>query len=370
MVSQPSDLGQIVAGVLRYRWFVLAAIIVPLLAALGYVVLRPPAYTASAQLELLAYDREPVAGRPFPLTYSEYTSDDMRARVADRAAKALADEGAGVDAATLLASVSQVFSAPFGFPTVRHLDFTGSADDEPTAIAYVNAWAGAYPAAVGERHRELANVQFIILQHQAEDALVALQSSVTALNEVIQRSNAAVPAVGGQLVQERSRVALALARLKEIQARGNVSPAEIQLALGDLFAPGSAPPATDLTTLVSGLGLRLAALDREIAAYAAGAGGSADVNRLFAEVQAAQRTLEAAENEATAARAALGVPNIEAKVSLRAAGTNSRLRAFALPFIAAGIGGIGIGVGGALVLHLIAGQMRSRRRDSGTATAP
>ncbi len=370
MDSQPSDLGQVIAILLRYRWFMLAALVVPLLAALAYTAVRSPAHTASAQVDLIAYEREPVAGRPFPITYFEYLSDDMRARVADRVAKALADEGAVVDAPTLLVAVSQVFSAPFGLPAVRRLDFTGSAGDGSTAIVYVNAWANAYPVEVEVRRREQADEQIGVMQGQAEAALAALRNSVKALNEAMQRSNAAAPAIGGELVEERSRVSLALARLKDLQARGNVGSTELQLALGDLFAPGSAPPATDLTTLVSGLGLRLTALDREIAAYAAGAGGSTDVNRLFAEVLAAQRTLEAADNQATAAWAALGVPNIEAKVALLAEGTNSRLRAFALPFIAAGIVGIGVGVGGALVLHLGAGQMLSRRRDSGTATAP
>lgn len=369
MVSQPSDQGQVIAILLRYRWFVLAAFLIPFLAALAYTAVRSPAHTASAQVELIAYARAPVAGLPFPISYPEYTSDDMRARVAERAAQALADEGTAVDAATLLASVSQVFSAPFRLLAVRHLDFTGSAADGPTAIVYVNAWANAYPAEVEVRRRGLADEQIGVMQGQAEAALVGLRNSVKALNEAMQRSNATAPAIGGELVAERSRGALALARLKDLQARSKVSPTEIQLALGDLFAPGSAPPATDLTTLVSGLGLRLIALDREIAAYAAGAGGSADADRLLAEALAAQRTLEAAENQATAARAALGVPTIEAKVSRLAEGTNSRLGGFARPFIVAGVAGIGVGLGGALALHLVAAEIRARRRDSGTGTA-
>ena len=351
-----------VAVVLRYRWFILSVFAVAVLAAVFFSFASPFPYSATSSVELRTYDRGPVTGARFPINFNDYYSDALRERTARGAATALADQGYDVSEDTLLSAVSQTIVAPSGAPAYRQLDFATSHADEATAVAYVNAWVDAYATEANIFREEVAASQVAVLQTAADEAQASLQSAIQALNEAIR--GGAVPAKAGELVEERARAARALSRLRAIQASGQtLTPAEIQLTIGDIFEPGAAPLPADTATLIAGLELRIGALDREIAAYASADSGTQTAQARFADVIAAQKTYDGTEEQLQAAEAARAVPYLNAVILSHAEMTGSRGIGLIGLLGAAGMFGIAVGIVGSFVLDFISrhGPLLQRR---------
>ncbi len=338
-----------VAVVLRYRWFILSVFAVAVLAALFFAFASPLPYSAAASVEIRVYDRGPVIGSRFPINFNDYYSDSLRERTALRAAIALKDDGYDVSEGTLLSAVSQTIVAPLGTPAYRQLDFATSNDSEATAVAYVNAWADAFITEANIFRERVADAQVMVLRRAADETQTALQSVTKALNEAIQ--GGAIPVQAGQLVEERARAARALNRLRAIQSSGQtLTPVELQLAIADIFEPGAAPQPTDIATLTAGLNLRIAALDREITAYTSSDSATQTAQARFADVLAAQKTYDAAEQQLLAAQAARIVPYLDAVLLSHAQIAGTRGIGLVGLLGAAGMFGIAVSIVGAFVL--------------------
>lgn len=361
---------------LRYRWFIIAVFAVAVAGALIVGVTNSFDYEASSRVEMRAVERRPVFGVKISVNFDDYTLLGLTERVAKRAEGVLAEQGVSVNAATLLASMSQRDVTPPGFQAfgLRLLEFTAHHGDEPTAVAYSNAWAKAYLDEAAARRDELADAHIRTLDEQAKISAGLIDEKQKALDELLRRQPDVAPVYGIDLVAERSRVVRALARLKAIQAtRGSASPTELRIALEDVFPPGGAPPAADLATLIGGLGLRLTALDGEIAALSGGnAAAQQEARRLLAEAEAARKTYEAAQTEAAAARAAKPVAPVEFRPVQAADVTNSRQLSLVGLLAAAAALGLVAGVAGAFVIEFMTrnGLLPWRQRTEPASKRP
>lgn len=355
MTERPSGLGRDIGILLRYRWFILATFAIAVAGALTLGAVNAFDYEATSRAEIRTIEREPVFGGRFPINFDDYVILGATDGVAERAAAILTELGQPTSAGDIQAAVSQRDVTPAGFQAfgLRQLEFTASDGNKDKAIGYANAWAAAYTIEAEAYRGRQADEHVAALTQQVEAAERELDARLRELDAFLLPRPTVAPSSAVFLWSERARVSRALIRLKDIQANGGAGPEELQIALGDLFPPGSEPPLADLTTLITGLGLRLAALDSELADVAERGSDAAESQTLISQAEAARDTYSSALREAAAAQAAKEISPLQFRVIQDAVTSNSRQVGFAGLVAAAGALGLAAGVVGAFVLEYL-----------------
>ncbi len=358
MSDRPAGLRRDATILLRYRWFILIVLTVALAGALAVGITRTPDHAASAVVEARPTQQRPVLGSSPAFVFADYQAldEDESDRVARGAADLLVEQGLQMNSGALAGKISQSEVTPpelkaFG---VRQLQFTASDSDESKAIAYAEAWAKAWVEQAETLRDGHLNDYVTGVEAQSAAAAANLDERQRAVDDFLRQHPGVATASLSALVTERGRVTRALARLKAIDARGRVGPDELRIALADLFPEERASDKVDLPTLIGGLGLRLDALNDEIAAYQGRDTVADQAQRLVAAANAAERAYDSALAEASAARAAQTVVAVEFSVVKTATSSDSRRAGFVGLLAAAAAFGLAVGVVGAFAIEFVA----------------
>lgn len=339
---------------LRYWWFVAAVFAIAIIAALALSVRGETESQGRISVEIWQTERQPVYGSRPIFSYSDYRRLTSSDEVADEAAAMLASQNIDVEPGTLRNAITSADTTPPDMVAVgaRRIEFTATTGDESAALAYADAWAAGYVKQAAAYRDSKSDDQIASLEGQIEAAAADLDSSQRALEEFLDE-HPDVPVVSpARLEDERGRVTLAIARLEAIQASGGATPEEAQIALAGLF-PSETLPVAGVETLVQGFGLRLAALDKELAAYGASDSDTAEARALFLTRDAAEQTYRALLTQVSAARALKPVAAVEFRVPDEAVISTSRQLGVVGLFGVAAAFGLAVGTVGAFAIEFL-----------------
>lgn len=339
---------------LRYWWFVVAVFAIAIVAALALSVRGETESQSRISVEIWQTERQPVYGTRPIFSYSDYRRLTSSDEVAGEAAAMLAAQDIDVEPGTLRNAVTSADTTPNDMLAVgaRRIEFTATAGDESTALAYADAWATAYVKQAAAYRDSKSDDQIASLEGQVEAAAADLDSSQRALEEFL-GEHPGVPVVSpSRLEEERGRVILALGRLQTIQSGGGATPDEAQIALAGLF-PDETLPAASVETLIRGFSLRLAALDEELAVYDSPGSDAAEARELFLARDAADQTYRAALTQVSAARALKPVAPLEFRIPEDPAISTSRQLGVVGLLGAAAAFGLAAGIVGAFSIEFL-----------------
>ncbi|WP_265523731.1 hypothetical protein [Oerskovia flava] len=251
------------------KYYVLAAVLVVVAAAVFYVDRQDTVYRASATVELISVQTAQGGDELVDVTVSASTDDVRSEPVAEAAAEALGHEG---EPRELLSQVSA--SADESGATI---EVSAESLDEGDAVEVANAFAAAYVTQLG------------VLQNQEIDYLESRRSALAdQLSDVarqlrIDPENPLALAEQELIVAEYTTLTVQLNTLRSIEEPAIVSePAAGAEALG--MAPATVVAIAMLAGLVAGIGLAFARRGLDIRVRSAGDAARVTGTPVLAEI--------------------------------------------------------------------------------------